>query len=101
VSFTPTPVVTGPGAPAVPPAFALTPVEPIALVWAVPGAAAVAAPVMPPVVFGVLAVAWAVEAEVWPAIVLSLAAFVCGALDGFSPTVGLVEAGALAVADPV
>lgn len=106
MSFTPTPVVVVPGAPAVPPAFALTPaLEPIAPVLApdraVLGAAAVAAPVMPPVVPGVLVVDCAVEAEFWPAMLPSLEAFVCGALDGFSPTPELVEAVVPAAADPV
>jgi len=44
---------------------------------------AVAAPVIPPVVFGVLVVDWAVE--------------FCEALDGFSPIAGLVDV----AADPV
>ena len=67
----PIPAVVVPGAPAVPPAFALTPaLEPIALPpvldWALLGAVAVAAPVIPPVVLGVLVLDCAVEVEPWP-----------------------------------
>ena len=94
----PIPADVVPGAPAVPPAFALTPaLEPIALVpapvWDVLGA--VAAPVIPPVVLGVLVVAC--DVEVCPAMLPWLAALVCGALDGFSPAAGFVEAAVPAV----
>ena len=57
---------------------------------------AVAAPATPPVVLGVL-VADGAPVEVWPAILASPEALLCGRLEAFSPVAALPEACVLAL----